>query len=97
MVVHFHCQGCLPASTSVETHVDLDLLLLRLALGFYLLGLMLAFTALLAAKQRLLRWLPVAAAPGLALDLVSLVGLSQIQRMCGIAHGKCHGVRASVR
>jgi len=51
--------------------VDLELLLLRSALGFYLLGVLLAFVALLAAKPRLLRWLPVAAAPGLLLDVVS--------------------------
>ncbi len=51
--------------------MDLELLLLRSALGFYLLGVVLAFTALLAAKQRLLRWLPLAAAPGLVLDVVA--------------------------
>jgi ABC-type uncharacterized transport system permease subunit len=51
--------------------VTVDLLLVRLALAFYLAGVAVAFTALLAKRQRLLRWLPVLAAPGLLLNMPS--------------------------
>lgn len=51
--------------------MDLDLFLVRLALGFYLAGVVIAFTAVLARRQGLLRWLPVVAASGLVLSLIS--------------------------
>jgi ABC-type uncharacterized transport system permease subunit len=53
--------------------VSPDLFLARLALAFYLAGVVVSFVSVLAGRSKLVRWLPGLALAGLVLNIVSFV------------------------